>query len=63
MIRVMSQLQNKESFMKQSLTRKVFKNPIYFLAFGFGSGLSPIAPRHIWHHCRDSTLLVACAIP
>ena len=22
----------------------IFKNPIYFLAFGFGSGLSPIAP-------------------
>lgn len=24
--------------------RKIFTNPIYFLAFGFGSGLSPIAP-------------------
>lgn len=24
--------------------RKVFTNSIYFLAFGFGSGLSPIAP-------------------
>jgi phosphatidylglycerophosphatase A len=26
------------------LARKVFKNPIYFLAFGFGSGLMPRAP-------------------
>ncbi len=30
-----------------SLTRKVFKNPIYFFAFGFGSGLSPVAPGTI----------------
>lgn len=27
-----------------SNTRKVFTNPIHFLAFGFGSGLSPYAP-------------------
>lgn len=26
------------------LTKKVFQNPIYFFAFGFGSGLSPILP-------------------
>lgn len=25
-------------------TRKVFTNPIHFLAFGFGSGLSPVGP-------------------
>lgn len=27
-----------------TLSNKVWQNPIYFLAFGFGSGLSPIAP-------------------
>lgn len=27
-----------------NLTHKVFQKPIYFLAFGFGSGLSPILP-------------------
>lgn len=27
-----------------TLSSKVWKNPVYFLAFGFGSGLSPIAP-------------------
>lgn len=26
------------------LVRKVFRDPRYFLAFGFGSGLSPVAP-------------------
>jgi phosphatidylglycerophosphatase A len=26
------------------LNRKVMKNPIHFLAFGFGSGLAPFAP-------------------
>ena len=26
------------------ITKKVFTNPIYFLAFGFGSGLMPKAP-------------------
>lgn len=31
--------------MKQlNLTKKVFQDPIYFLAFGFGSGLMPIVP-------------------
>jgi phosphatidylglycerophosphatase A len=30
--------------MKQGLAGKVFSNPIYFIAFGFGSGLSPFAP-------------------
>lgn len=29
---------------KPSLTQQVFSSPIHFLAFGFGSGLSPIAP-------------------
>jgi phosphatidylglycerophosphatase A len=28
----------------QSLSQKVFSNPIHFFAFGFGSGLSPKAP-------------------
>lgn len=27
-----------------TLSKKVWQNPIYFIAFGFGSGLSPIAP-------------------
>lgn len=27
-----------------TLSNKVWQNPIYFIAFGFGSGLSPIAP-------------------
>lgn len=27
-----------------SLTKRVFQDPIYFIAFGFGSGLMPIAP-------------------
>ena len=27
-----------------SIAKKVFSNPIYFLAFGFGSGLMPKAP-------------------
>lgn len=27
-----------------ALAKKVWRNPIYFIAFGFGSGLSPIAP-------------------
>jgi phosphatidylglycerophosphatase A len=27
-----------------TLSNKVFQDPIYFMAFGFGSGLSPIAP-------------------
>lgn len=27
-----------------TLSNKVWKNPAYFIAFGFGSGLSPIAP-------------------
>jgi phosphatidylglycerophosphatase A len=29
---------------KKALVRRVFTDPIYFLAFGFGAGLSPIAP-------------------
>jgi phosphatidylglycerophosphatase A len=29
---------------KKKLVRMVFTDPIYFLAFGFGAGLSPIAP-------------------
>lgn len=32
------------SVSQQQLTGKVFKNPINFLAFGFGSGLLPKAP-------------------
>jgi len=28
----------------KSLSTKVWQNPAYFIAFGFGSGLSPIAP-------------------
>lgn len=27
-----------------TLSNKVWQNPVYFIAFGFGSGLSPIAP-------------------
>lgn len=27
-----------------ALSSKVFQNPAYFIAFGFGSGLSPVAP-------------------
>jgi len=27
-----------------SFSKKVWQNPAYFIAFGFGSGLSPIAP-------------------
>jgi phosphatidylglycerophosphatase A len=27
-----------------ALAKRVFTDPLYFLAFGFGSGLSPIAP-------------------
>lgn len=30
--------------MPDDLVRKVFTHPVYFLAFGFGSGLSPFAP-------------------
>lgn len=30
--------------MESQIARKVFTNPLYFFAFGFGSGLSPIAP-------------------
>ncbi|MDQ8040065.1 MAG: phosphatidylglycerophosphatase A [Rickettsiella sp.] len=30
--------------MQKVLVRRVFSNPIYFVAFGFGSGLSPFAP-------------------
>ena len=30
--------------MQKALVKKVFSNPIYFIAFGFGSGLSPFAP-------------------
>lgn len=30
--------------MASDLSKKVFRNPAYFIAFGFGSGLSPIAP-------------------
>lgn len=30
--------------MMNSLSTKVFRNPAYFIAFGFGSGLSPFAP-------------------
>jgi len=29
---------------KVKLAKKVWQNPIYFIAFGFGSGLMPIAP-------------------
>lgn len=29
---------------KVKIRHKVWQNPIYFLAFGFGSGLAPIAP-------------------
>lgn len=28
----------------QSLVVKVFRDPVHFLAFGFGAGLSPVAP-------------------
>lgn len=28
----------------RTLANKVWQNPVYFIAFGFGSGLSPIAP-------------------
>lgn len=28
----------------RDLVSKVFSNPLYFIAFGFGSGLSPFAP-------------------
>jgi phosphatidylglycerophosphatase A len=27
-----------------NLAKKVFQDPMYFIAFGFGSGLMPIAP-------------------
>lgn len=27
-----------------ALSKKIWQNPAYFIAFGFGSGLSPIAP-------------------
>jgi phosphatidylglycerophosphatase A len=27
-----------------ALARKVWQSPVYFIAFGFGSGLSPVAP-------------------
>lgn len=27
-----------------TLSNKVWRNPVYFIAFGFGSGLSPVAP-------------------
>ena len=30
--------------MQKNLVRKVFSHPIYFIAFGFGAGLSPFAP-------------------
>lgn len=30
--------------MQKDLARKVFSHPIYLIAFGFGAGLSPIAP-------------------
>jgi phosphatidylglycerophosphatase A len=30
--------------MTTSLSNKVWRNPAYFIAFGFGSGLSPVAP-------------------
>lgn len=30
--------------MTTSLSTKVWQNPYYFIAFGFGSGLSPVAP-------------------
>lgn len=30
--------------MQKNLVRKVFSHPIYFIAFGFGAGLSPCAP-------------------
>ncbi len=30
--------------MKQDLVRKVFSHPLYFVAFAFGAGLSPVAP-------------------
>jgi phosphatidylglycerophosphatase A len=30
--------------MQKNLVGKVFSNPIYFIAFGFGAGLSPFAP-------------------
>lgn len=29
---------------EKNILHKVFTNPIYFFAFGFGSGLSPVAP-------------------
>jgi phosphatidylglycerophosphatase A len=30
--------------MRKELIQKVFSNPAYFIAFGFGAGLSPFAP-------------------
>jgi phosphatidylglycerophosphatase A len=30
--------------MQKNLVRKVFSHPIYFVAFGFGTGLSPFMP-------------------
>lgn len=30
--------------MQKDLVRKVFSHPIYLIAFGFGAGLSPVAP-------------------
>jgi len=29
---------------KKQITQSVFANPVHFLAFGFGSGLAPVAP-------------------
>jgi len=29
---------------RQSLARTVFSDPVHFLAFGFGTGLAPVAP-------------------
>ena len=39
----------------ESVTKQVLTHPVHFLAFGFGSGLSPKAPRYLWFsdHCAS----------
>lgn len=48
-----------------TLSNKVWQNPIYFIAFGFGSGLSPIAPGTCGTLAAIPLywLLSACSLP
>jgi len=48
---------------KLKLSQKVWTNPKYFIAFGFGSGLSPVAPGTIGTLAGIPLYLFICRTP